>query len=86
MSTEDTSAESREAPPQRRQRLKLIDIYTHRGAFSSNELQGIAAKVRETTLVQRPANTDDKFALGEPCGELSDGSLGEPSGDIHSQE
>src|SRR5262245_40569277 len=90
MSTEDTSAESREAPPPRRQRLRLIDIYTHRGAFSSNELMGIAAKARETTLSRPPANTEDELAIGEQsdesCGEQSGESLGEPSGEFSSNK
>ena len=57
MSIEETHAERQEALPQRRQRLKLIDIYTHRGAFSSDELQGIAAKARDLTRSTRLANT-----------------------------
>src|SRR5215813_4913296 len=82
MSTEDSSAESREAPPPRRQRLRLIDIYTHKGAFSSNELTGIAAKARETTLSKRPANTEDELTIGEPSGE----SCGEPSGEPYNNK
>jgi hypothetical protein len=90
MSTEDSSAESREAPPPRRQRLRLIDIYTHKGAFSSNELTGIAAKARETTLSKHPANTEDELTIGEPsdesCGELSGEPLGRPSGEPYSNK
>jgi hypothetical protein len=85
MSTKETHAERQEALPQRRQRLKLIDIYTHRGAFSSDELRSIAAKARDLTWSSRLANTTDKRlpqgeSSGEQCGEPGGRPLGEPQG------
>jgi hypothetical protein len=80
MSIEDTNAERREALPQRRQRLKLIDIYTHRGAFSSSELEDIAAKAREVTRSTPVANpTEERLPQGEASGELFGESFGSSS-------
>src|SRR5215510_6076148 len=87
MSIEETHAERQEAPPQRRQRLKLIDIYTHRGAFSSDELQGIAAKARDLTQSTRLASTTEgRLPQGESNGELFGESLGRSSGEPQGQE
>src|SRR5215510_4527858 len=87
MSIEETHAERQEAPPQRRQRLKLIDIYTHRGAFSSDELQGIAAKARDLTQSTRLASTtEERLPQGESNGELFRESLGRSSGEPQGQE
>jgi biotin operon repressor len=86
MAIEDTHTERREAVPQRRQRLKLIDIYTHRGAFSSSELEDIAAKARDVTRPTRMVNTtEEQFPQGEPSGELFGGSFGSSSGASQSQ-
>src|SRR5215831_12405890 len=87
MSIEETHAERQEAPPQRRQRLKLIDIYTHRGAFSSDELQGIAAKARDLTRSTRlVSTTEERLPQGESNGELFGESLGRSSGEPQGQE
>src|SRR5215470_10204235 len=87
MSIEETHAERQEALPQRRQRLKLIDIYTHRGAFSSDELQGIAAKARDLTRSTRLASTtEERLPQGESNGELFGESLGRSSGEPQGQE
>jgi biotin operon repressor len=85
MSIEEPHVERQEALPQRRQRLKLIDIYTYRGAFSSDELQGIAAKARDLTRSTRLANTTEEQlpqgeSSGEQCGEAFGRSSGEPQG------
>ena len=88
MSTEEIKTENREDPPPKRQRLKLIDIYTNRGAFSGDELKGIAERVREITLPNPPLqhlpDTGKQSALGEASGELSGGSIDEPSDQSHS--
>jgi hypothetical protein len=87
MSIEETHVERQEALPQRRQRLKLIDIYTHRGAFSSDELQGIAAKARDLTQSTRLASTtEERLPQGESNGELFGESLGRSSGEPQGQE
>jgi biotin operon repressor len=87
MSIEETHAERQEALPQRRQRLKLIDIYTHKGAFSSDELQGIAAKARDLTQSTRLASTtEERLPEGESNGELFGESLGRSSGEPQGQE
>jgi hypothetical protein len=87
MSIEETHAERQEALPQKRQRLKLIDIYTHKGAFSSDELQGIAAKVRDLTQSTRLASTtEERLPEGESNGELFGESLGRSSGEPQGQE
>jgi hypothetical protein len=69
MSAEEIRTKDREAPPQKRQRLKLIDIYTNRGAFSGDELKGIAERVREITLpsppLQHPPDPGKQLSLGE---------------------
>src|SRR5262245_17985177 len=85
MSIEETHAEHQEALPRRKQRLKLIDIYTHRGAFSSDELQGIAAKARDLTQPTRLAKTTKERLpqgelRGEPLGEAFGRPLSEPEG------
>ncbi len=88
MSTEEIKTENREDPPPKRQRLKLIDIYTNRGAFSGDELKGIAERVREITLPNPPLqhlpDTGKQSALGEASGELFGGSIDEPSDQSHS--
>ena len=89
MSAEESRAENVEAPAQKRQRLKLIDIYTNRGAFSGDELKGIADRVREITSPkvssQPPSDREELSTLskqsGEPSGESSGESSGEPSGE-----
>ena len=87
MSIEETHAERQEALPQKRQRLKLIDIYTHKGAFSSDELQGIAAKARDLTQSTRLASTtEERLPEGESNGELFGESLGRSSGEPQGQE
>lgn len=87
MSIEETHTERQEALPQRKQRLKLIDIYTHRGAFSSDELQGIAAKARDLTRSTRLASkTEERLPQGESNGELFGESLGRSSGEPQGQE
>ena len=88
MSIEETHAERQEALPQRRQRLKLIDIYTHRGAFSSDELQGIAAKARELTQqsTRLASPTEEQSRQGESNGELFGESPGRSSGEPQGQE
>ena len=87
MSIEETRGERQEALPQRRQRLKLIDIYTYTGAFSSDELQGIAAKARDLTQSTRLASTTaERLPQGESKGELFGESLGRSSGEPQGQE
>jgi biotin operon repressor len=87
MSIEETHVERQEALPQKRQRLKLIDIYTHKGAFSSDELQGIAAKARDLTQSTRLASTtEERLPEGESNGELFGESLGRSSGEPQGQE
>jgi biotin operon repressor len=87
MSIEETHVERQEALPQKRQRLKLIDIYTHKGAFSSDELQGIAAKARDLTQSTRLASTtEERLPEGESNGELFGELLGRSSGEPQGQE
>lgn len=90
MSIEESRAEEREAIPQRKQRLKLIDIYTNRGAFSGDELRGIAARAREITLPNTPlhpvAGREEHTALGESRGEQSGGLIDELSGKTQSED
>jgi hypothetical protein len=85
MAIEESSAENREAIPPRRPRLKLIDIYTNRGAFSGDELRGIAARAREITSPTTPLHPlpdrGDQEALDESSGELSGGLIDEPPGE-----
>ena len=91
MSAEEGRTENREAPAPKKQRLKLIDIYTHRGAFSGDELKGIADRVREVTLPktssqppseQPSSDMEGLSTLGERSGESS----GESSGEVDSRE
>jgi hypothetical protein len=90
MSAEESRTENREAPAQKKQRLKLIDIYTNRGAFSGDELKGIADRVREITLPktssQSPSDIEGLATLGERSGEPSGELSGELSGDVDSRE
>ena len=75
MSAEESRAENVEAPAQKRQRLKLIDIYTNRGAFSGDELKGIADRVREITShkvsSQPPSDREELSTLSKQSGEAS---------------
>jgi hypothetical protein len=82
MSAEESRTENREAPTPKRQRLKLIDIYTNRGAFSGAELQGIADRVREVTIPttsSSPSSGRESLPMvGNQFGEPSDEPSGEP--------
>src|SRR5207249_806774 len=86
MSAEESSTENREAPAQKKQRLKLIDIYTNRGAFSGDELKGIADRVREITVPKTSSQPPADIEGLPPSGERSGGSSGESSGETDSRE
>lgn len=70
MPTDKVEAESGEARPRKRQRLRLIESY---GAFSDDRLREVTEKIRDVTSSQSPQSV--------PSGIQADEPLGDPSGE-----
>ena len=75
---EEVRDEPQKEKPTKRQRLKLIDIYTNRGPFSGDMLRGISERVREITLPSTSPPTISDVGEQLPSGEVS----GEVSGEL----